>query len=303
LPRGPIHEERNRFVAVVHESFPACLYLWDEASRRLAELHPFTGPSLLEHYLPDPSLFVDPSNALKPALLLSWLRIRPVILWRLGLPGPRLFVNKKWRAMLEAADGFRAASQNRKEMLDILRSLVRESHSMGIQLDEYKISSAPAYWNGQLVQRNAYGSLDPRIVREIVWELYEAKFRLEMLTIDRHMVPEPEGDGEEAEMLKEAWFARELEVHQCWPGLAHCPRIAQPGFSSHSNQPLRVRYLKGLFNLVKGWPGEKPIELKRIFPKEDDELGMREVEATLANYYVRMFVKVYHRPPTIPHVL
>ncbi|KAE9389900.1 hypothetical protein BT96DRAFT_1002823 [Gymnopus androsaceus JB14] len=184
LPRGPIHKECNHFVAVMHESFPACLYLWDEARRRLAELHPFTGPSLLEHYLPDPLLFVDPSNALKPALLLSWLRICPVILWQLGLPGPRLFVNKKWWAMLETADGFHAASQNHKEMLDILRSLVRESHSMGIQLDKNKISSAPAYWNGQLVQHNAYGLLDPQIVWEIVWELYEAKFCLEMLTID-----------------------------------------------------------------------------------------------------------------------
>lgn len=284
-------------MAVIHECFPHRLHLWDEASRRLEELHRFTGPSVLEHYLPDPTLFVDPSGALKPSLVRSWLRIRPVILWRLGLPSPPSFVNKKWRSMLEAADNFRIVSQDRREMLDILKGLVRESH---LTLDEDALSSAPTYWNERLVDRDV---LDPSIVREIVWELYEAKFRLELLTLDRHMVPEPQGDSEESEMLRERWFAREVEVHRCWPGLAHRPNTRHCGFSSHSDQPNRFRYLEGLFHLIKGWPGRKPDNLTKTFPKEDDDLRMREVEEGLANYYVRMFVKVYHRPPSIPHVL
>lgn len=205
--------------------------------------------------------------------------------------------------MLEAANGFTPDSGYRKEMLDILTSLIRESNSIGIQLDADRIATAPAYWNDEVVQCNAYGSLDPQIVREVVWELYEAKFRLEMLAIDRYMVPEPQGDSEEAQMLKEAWYAREAEIHRCWPGLAHRPRISQPGLSTHSNQLPRAQYLKGLFDLVRGWPGRKPIELTQSFPKEGDDLGMREVEESLANYYVRVFVKAYHRPPTIPHVM
>lgn len=124
-----------------------------------------------------------------------------------------------------------------------------------------------------------------------------------MLTIDLKLVPEPEGDGEEVEMLREAWFSRELQVHQCWPGLAHCPCVTHPGFSSKPNQPLRAHYLKGLFYLIKGWPGKKTIELQQAFPNEDDDLGIREVEDSLANYYVCMFLKVYHWPPIIPHFL
>ncbi|KAE9397091.1 hypothetical protein BT96DRAFT_941147 [Gymnopus androsaceus JB14] len=281
LPRGPLHEERNRFLPVTHECFPVRVHLWDEASRRLAELQRYTGPSLLEHYLPDPSLFVNPNNLLKPALIVSWLRIRPVILWRLGLPDP-----KDWRAMLEAADNFLVSgSKKRGEMLEILKALVKESHSSGIVINEHNLSGMPAYWKGQLVQCNASGSLDPQIVWEVVWVLYEAKFRLEIRTLDRYIVPQPEGDSEEVEMLRESWFARELEIDRCWPGLAHCPRSTQPGFSTHSNEPLRIRYLKGLFNLVKGWPGEKPDELRKAFPKEEDIVRMHEVEEALANYY------------------
>ncbi|KAE9385067.1 hypothetical protein BT96DRAFT_950114 [Gymnopus androsaceus JB14] len=182
LPRGPLHEERNRFLPVTHECFPVRVHLWDEASRRLAELQRYTGPSLLEHYLPDPSLFVNPSNLLKPALILSWLRIRPVILWQLGLPDPRSFKNKDWRAMLEAADNFLVSgSKKRGEMLEILKALVKESHSSGIVINEHNLSGTPAYW--------------------------------------------------------------------------------------------------------KGWPGEKPDELRKAFPNEEDIVRMREVEEALANYY------------------
>lgn len=280
---------------MTHESFPSRLYIWDGASRKLAELQCFTGPSLLKHFLPDPAIFVNPSSRLKSSLVLSWLRIRPVFLWRLGLPDPPSFPNREWRSILEAADNFRTGSQDRKEKLDILQSLVKESHSRGIVLDEQNISSAPARWNNQLVQCNTYGSLDPQLVCEVVWELYEAKFRLEILTIDRHLVPEPQGHGEEVQMQKEEWFLREL--------LAHHPYITQPGLSSSSNHSLRTQYLRGLFYLVKGSPGKKPLELEGPFPKDDDDLGVKEIEDVLANYYICVFVKVYHRPPTIPHFL
>lgn len=103
-------------------------------------------------------------------------------------------------------------------------------------------------------------------------------------------------------MLRDGWFARELDIDRCWPGLAHSPQFKQPGLSTHSNQHSRIRYLKGLFNLTKGWPGEKPEQLRKAFPDEEDNVQMREVEEVLANYYMRVFVKVYHRPATVPHV-
>lgn len=150
---------------MIHKSFPSHLSLWDQASCRLAELKKFTGPSLLDHYLPDPALFINPNNVLKSSLLLSWLCIRPVFLWRLGLPNPPSFVNRNWGAMLEAADGIRSASQNWQKMLDILKSFVSESQSNGILLNQDVISSAPAYWNGQLVHLKLFGRLSGNCMR------------------------------------------------------------------------------------------------------------------------------------------
>lgn len=299
----PPTEPRNRFLPIIHDSWPIRLHVWDIASVRLKELERFTGPSQLEQFLPDPALFVTPDNALKVSLLMMWLRIRPALLWRLGLPNAKLFTNKQWRAMLEAADGFRTTPSQplRAKMLTQLKSVLEDSRSVGIQIDADNIASVPALWNGVKVNLNASGQIDPSIVRQVIWELYEIKFRLEMLVLDRYMVPEPQGDTDEVEMLKEAWYEREFQVHRCWPGLPHLPKYTDPGFSSQRGT-YRICYLKGLFDLVKAWPGVKPPELRRPFPQEDDHTALMEIEEILANYYLRVFLKTFHRPSTVPHV-
>lgn len=58
------------------------------------------------------------------------------------------------------------------------------------------LTTAPALWNGVEVQLDGSGGLDPKIVKEIIWELYEAKFRLEMFTVERKMLPEPLGNDD-----------------------------------------------------------------------------------------------------------
>lgn len=143
-------------------------------------------------------------------------------------------------------------------MLVKLKSLLVDLRTVGIQIDEDNIVSAPALWNGVSVSLNASGQIDPTIVWQVIWELYEIKFRLEMLALDKYMVPEPQGDSDEAEMLREGWYDRESQAHSCWPGLPHLPKYAEPGLSSLRGV-YRVRYVKGLFDLVWAWPGPKPL--------------------------------------------
>lgn len=124
--------------------------------------------------------------------------------------------------MLEAADGFKLSSKPlREKMLGELRSLLKSSHATGIAIDVDHIMSAPALWNGVNVNVTASGELDPRIVWEIVWELLEAKFCLKLLMLDKHLVPEPVGESDEDDMMREIWYERDTQVHRCWPGLSY----------------------------------------------------------------------------------
>lgn len=219
------------------------------------------------------------------------------------MPGAKTFTYKQWHAMLEAADGVHMTSSQplRAEMLENLKLLLADSQSVGIEIEANTLTSAPALWKGVAVNLNTQGQMDTTIVQEVMWELYEIRFRLEVVSLDRYMVPEPLGDSDEADMLREAWYEREMIVHHCWPGLAHAAKYVEPGLSSYRPLGYRVRYLKGLFNLIRGWPGLKPQELRLAFPPEDDQVALIELEEALANYYTRIFLKVFHRPPSVPH--
>ncbi|KAE9395056.1 hypothetical protein BT96DRAFT_942690 [Gymnopus androsaceus JB14] len=296
---GNMHEMRNCFMPIIHESFPKCLPTWDMASVHLAELQHFTGPSLLEHALPDPSIFITPEGTLKPALIMSWLHVCPVFLWHLGMPNSKSYTNKQWRAMLEAADGFHVSGSDwHSEMLVELKALVKDSHSIGININEDFIVSAPVTWNGVVI----LGALDSQVIQEVVWELYEVNFWMEVLMLDRYMVPEPEGDSKAVEMEWEIWLEREVQAYHCWVGVPYCPQYHTPGLSSYLPDSSRCPYLKALFNLIRAWGGEKPRELWQPFPAENDQNAVWEVEDILANYYVWTFLKMYHCPATIPHV-
>ncbi|KAE9387796.1 hypothetical protein BT96DRAFT_948096 [Gymnopus androsaceus JB14] len=94
----------------------------------------------------------------------------------------------------------------------------QDSTSTGIVFDETNLTTAPALWNGVMIQLNSSGQLDVELVWETVWELYKAKFHLEMLHVKRRMVPEPLGHDEQAVMAQEIcfkWESIELSAPTC----------------------------------------------------------------------------------------
>lgn len=219
------------------------------------------------------------------------------------MPGAKFYANKDWRAMLEVAEEIDLPkSKRRKQMLALLEGLIDSSQSSSITLDVKTTIRAPAFWNGAEVHLNALGQLDSRIVQEIIWELYEAKFRLELIALHHKMLPKPQGSGEQFELAQEIWYDRERLVYRCWPGQAHCPQYKRPGFSTITDYAQRIPFVKALHILFQTWPGPKPLELRTPFPGEDDRVALWAVEEALASYYIRVFLRCFQRPPTIPHV-
>lgn len=269
---------------------------------RLSEFYRRTGQSILDHPVPHPVVFLNPANELKFLMVLMWLRIRPIFLWRLSLPEAPVFTNKDWRALLEAAHGTTGPSPRRTKMLGKLKEVLKQYHSTGIIIDEDNLASIPATWNSLPVTLDSAGALPSSLVQQVTWELYELQFRLELITLDRYMVPEPQGSGDGIQLERQLWLAREAKVSLCWPGVTCSPRYVEPGFSSLLKQSVRVPYVKAFFELVRAWPGPKPSLLLKPFPTDHGTSLVLEVEDALANYYIRVFVRVFHRPPTIPHI-
>ncbi|KAJ3773183.1 hypothetical protein FB446DRAFT_642123, partial [Lentinula raphanica] len=253
-----------------------------------------------------PALFVSPDNTFRTSFFMMWLRVRPVFLWRLSLPtGTKFYSNKDWRKMLESADGRKLSSlKGRTEMLQELKDVVADSRQYGIEIDVDNIATATAFWRGAPVIVLNNGMPESDVVVAAIWELYEINFRMELLILDRKLIPEPARDDE-----RDEWMERETVINQCWPGLMFRPDSGSPGLSSYDNAfdhyRRRIPFLKAFHHLVQSWPGPKPMELMNEFPvvDEDDLTPIRNVETALAHYYTRTFLKVYQRPATIPHYI
>ncbi|KAJ3832709.1 hypothetical protein F5878DRAFT_702762 [Lentinula raphanica] len=191
---------RNRFLSIPSPLMPSRLVLWNEANNKLSDYHLRSGPLLLEQAYPPPDVFFTPSNDLKVSLLLVWLRLRPLFQWKLSLP-TRLkgYKNTEWRALFEAVDGKKVESMKaRAIMLRELEELCRQS-SLVFQLDELPLPR----WSGELIEVNSHGELDSRVVTEVLWELLEVNFRMELITLDRAVVPEPQGDSNDSVLLRD----------------------------------------------------------------------------------------------------
>ncbi|KAF9073013.1 hypothetical protein BDP27DRAFT_1417480 [Rhodocollybia butyracea] len=293
--------ERNCFAAIKSDYLPSPLSCWQTGLEKLMELQCHTGKSLLEHLLPHPVTFLTKHNALKFPMLLMWLRIRPVILWRLGLPNASVFTNENWKALIEGVQGAGGPgpAERRTKILAKLCEIVRESGSNGILIDEENIVKLPATWNNKEVKLNSQGLLDHQLMREILWELCEARFWLEIIMLDHAMVPEVQGAEENSEVRRQL---RDVKRHLCWPGLPYRPEFQHLGSSSFLKQDVRLPYVKALFDLVSAWPGPKPYLFPKPFPNNPATSFAIEVEEVLANYYICVFVQTFRHPPTIPHI-
>ncbi|KAJ3765609.1 hypothetical protein FB446DRAFT_654984 [Lentinula raphanica] len=281
---------------------PRRVTAWDRANNSLSEFHLRSGPSLLEQAYPLPDVFFTPSNDLKVSLLLMWLRLRPLLQWKLSLPTRmKGYKNTEWRALFEAIDGKKVESMKaRGNMLKELEELCRQS-GLVFQLNDLPLPK----WSGEVVHADANGQLDQRLVKEIFWELLEVNFRTELITLDRAVVPEPQGDSDASIVMRDQWMDREQLINSCWIGHAHRPLVTSPGLSSDHPHEYRLRFLKALATVLQSWPGMKPPELEKPFPDMRSivfEIEVRKLEEAMAYYYTRKFLLTFHRPATIPHV-
>ncbi|KAJ3725376.1 hypothetical protein C8R42DRAFT_640254 [Lentinula raphanica] len=235
--------------------FPRRLTAWNDAQLKLKNFHGHIGNSLLESPLIDPALFVSPDNSFRTMLFMMWLRVQPVFLWRLSLPmRPKFYSNKDWRKMLEAADGLKLSSlKGQAEMLQELKDVVLDSRQYGIEIDANNLASTTVFWKGAPVLVLNNGMPESDVVRAAVWELYEINFRLELLLLDRELVPEPIGEDERTRQLRHEWLDHEMIVNQCWPGLLFRPDPMLSGLSSYDKSldtfPKRIPFLKAFHNV------------------------------------------------------
>ena len=188
-----------------------------------------------------------------------------------------------------------------------------ENHGDSVVMRSFfkKISALKApvdiYWGKQLV-RSAQDigrgkiAISPLFAKEIVWDLFEHNFRMELLSLDWVLVPRKYMSGAQC-------AEREAKVADVVPqGLFTWsqPSLRDEGLAGRLWED-RMEYVKAFRELLSTWPGSTAgvlavmlagSRLGSTFVSDPDRV--ERVEAVAYPFYCQTFFEYSGRAPTVP---
>ncbi|KAH7903535.1 hypothetical protein BJ138DRAFT_1020478, partial [Hygrophoropsis aurantiaca] len=154
-------------------------------------------------------------------------------------------------------------------------------------------------WRGQLIPISTLSDPPTRLMRQILWELYELNFRFELLALDHIMAPE---------IWEEAPVERRELLYSIFPGegglvmwSGPLPSEEEGLFCGSFKQA--APYVESFRKLLWSWNGaparlRDPVELKG-----DGNQTFWTLMECAAHFYVQTFFDHFGRPLVVPHTL
>ncbi|KAJ8091180.1 hypothetical protein PM082_004156 [Marasmius tenuissimus] len=307
--KAPPAPERDKFAEIRGPYSPEIPDVWVEAlasidrSRRPAQEGVVNGG----YAFPDPGLFLYVPLEKMQRLLRNWLRMHPVLRIRHSMEpctASSAWPPKQWRILLGTTDDH---TPKEGSQMATSRAVVREL--LGQCLDFYGLTIEDSdseffTWDGSRFSIDQLS--DPRLVKQIVWELYELNFRFEFQALDRKCrgVVYPAcgvGDASSFNPVIQACSADpSLNPSQVSIGKANCGLAA-------AEIRHRGSYFRQMCQIIKDWgPGGAAAETflagkEKLKHYTDDELIAMERWAT--RFYCQTFYEKFGRPPILPHRL
>ncbi|KIK69721.1 hypothetical protein GYMLUDRAFT_110207, partial [Collybiopsis luxurians FD-317 M1] len=143
-------------------------------------------------------------------LLNGWLKIRDITLYQLENPSctPFQLTAKQWRSLLEWCDREVKLSLNPKTKtgrrnIEVQQILEKSLASSSLSLDMGYIATKMTRWRSQELVL----PMSDRVVTEILWEICEINFRLELICLDSYL-----------DVSKMDKLDRQKLLENCWVG-------------------------------------------------------------------------------------
>jgi hypothetical protein len=191
----------------------------------------------------------------------------------------------------------RLASKNRHR--ERLHASAQEIFSLRLPTASFP---KQVFWNELAVQHGDTSMLTCTVTSQIIWDLFEHNFRLELLALDRCVMAKIWQDS-----LKAA--ARDDLLKRVFPGdsgyLVGVMPSSNEGLAAEKWED-RMPYVENFRVLVSDWPGESAALLKDIkvlaspffTPRRSD---VDKVEVLLTHFYCQTFFDYFGRAAITPH--
>ncbi|TFY56740.1 hypothetical protein EVJ58_g7450, partial [Rhodofomes roseus] len=316
VPTGVVHTPpkaeagRDHFIDPDNALIPPPITQWSNALSHVQNDPTRVSKDCLPsgHYVPNPATFASAKSLAR--YLETWLTIRPAYLQylRQTVYASELLPQSKavWNALLVMTDDQRRAfaSRIRPSGPADKRGKMSTTEKARFQAMEYFARFFPTddfdtprnlVWF-QYTVRTPVRDPPPSLVRQVVWELYELSFRIELSAMDFKIC----GMVSKSAVLR---TARKTRICKCF----FDQQIVFDAYPRH-NVGLASLHPYGLAVAVErlrrvlvDWPGATL--LQGIVRPEDPPALILDIEHSIASFYCQKFYDICGRPAVVPHRL
>jgi hypothetical protein len=165
------------------------------------------------------------------------------------------------------------------------------------------------FWQEQAIQVGDTSSLTPAITAEVLWDLFESNFRMELRALDRCVM-----EDEWTDPVKAA--VRDDLVQAVFPGDGACLVGRLPSEDVGLAAPAwrdRLKFIESFRVLLSDWPGETACQLKAnkmlvlaakgVTSWTIKEKDVLSIERQAVQFYCQTFFDCLGRAPISPHRL
>jgi hypothetical protein len=309
----PSTANRDKWVDVDSPLIPPVVDAWARAIRETVKDPTRIRadvPHLQRGYAyPDPNSLAGLSLDQQAKKLCAWLGLRPAVYSKSFVDAgqrPPTANGAAWRCVLTLdsstilpIEPFFATPEAKETKASKLRTAVKEL--FGDQLAA-RLRGPPGvvYWHDTQLQcqDDKIVDLDPDIIKQIIWELFEHNFRFELCSLDLAAAPSEYVDHTSA-------VARQDAVRNIWEG---CKLIIWddpfPRYDANFQGETinnRMGSLEKLQSLMKSWPDVPSAIADGSFYGVTDNETQERLEYDIVLFYCQSFYDFFGRPPILPH--
>jgi hypothetical protein len=159
------------------------------------------------------------------------------------------------------------------------------------------------------VKQHSIVDLDPNVIQEIIWELFEHNFRYELLLLDMVAARSQWHDPEHYQGRPYAAVARRETIREVFGDDGKFILWGDPfptyntGFQAET-MDARKPYLERLRKVMLAWPETPSVLDYSFYPnpdKEAEKYSPQVLERRVIVFYCQTFFDYFGRPPIVPH--
>lgn len=303
---------RDKWVEMREPDMPVALDIWENAMKRVDKNPSRVKKNIVDpgYRVPEPALLISAgSPERRMHLMTNWLAIRALWISRLDHDPPARFPSpQQWREVLHGLSSreelvsatkeqkVRNTAKGRKLAVldifgDIVASMTQES-CLG--------PTGVLDWRGRSIPIASLINPPPRLIRAILWEIFEIGWRYELCALDQALNPR---------LWAENRTERLSFIYNIFPGSSGLVLWSEPlptvagdlGLTDcfHKNEHI----LRSFCLLLSTWPNAHPsfsyFSLNQ--QSQSRHVAAYEIMSRACHFYVQTFFDYFGRPPLLPH--